>query len=242
MSLPASAATTSRAPIWPTARCSCGWRPCAWRASAAPATIPRPSPRPNCSRRSIMRICGSTRRTPTWPDRDRFVLSKGHAAIGLYPILADLGYYPASELDNFTTPRQSLRRSSEHEEHPGHRLLFGLARSRPVDRRRHGAGGAGAEAQLPRLLHAGRRRAGRRSDLGSGDGRQPLQAAGSGRHRRPQPALHRRPDRGGHGRRADSTSASPLSAGRRSASTATISTPSSARWASWRRPGPASRS
>jgi transketolase len=37
---------------------------------------------------------------PDWPDRDRFVLSKGHAAIGLYPILADLGYYPPSELDN----------------------------------------------------------------------------------------------------------------------------------------------
>src|ERR1700743_283050 len=39
---------------------------------------------------------------PNWPDRDRFVLSKGHAAIGLYPILADLGYYAMSELDNFT--------------------------------------------------------------------------------------------------------------------------------------------
>lgn len=39
---------------------------------------------------------------PDWPDRDRFVLSKGHAAIGLYPILADLGYFPAKLLDNFT--------------------------------------------------------------------------------------------------------------------------------------------
>ena len=39
---------------------------------------------------------------PDWPDRDRFVLSKGHAAIGLYPILADLGYFPPKLLDNFT--------------------------------------------------------------------------------------------------------------------------------------------
>ena len=35
---------------------------------------------------------------PGWPDRDRFVLSKGHAAIGLYPILADLGFSDA-EID-----------------------------------------------------------------------------------------------------------------------------------------------
>ena len=39
---------------------------------------------------------------PKWPDRDRFVLSKGHAAIGLYPILADLGYFDKALLDNYT--------------------------------------------------------------------------------------------------------------------------------------------
>lgn len=41
-------------------------------------------------------------RDPAWPDRDRFVLSKGHAAIGLYPILADLGFFPKKLLDTFT--------------------------------------------------------------------------------------------------------------------------------------------
>ena len=30
---------------------------------------------------------------PDWPDRDRFVLGKGHAAIGLYPLLADVGFF-----------------------------------------------------------------------------------------------------------------------------------------------------
>ena len=39
---------------------------------------------------------------PEWPDRDRFVLSKGHIAIGLYPILADLGYFDARLLDDYT--------------------------------------------------------------------------------------------------------------------------------------------
>ena len=39
---------------------------------------------------------------PGWDGRDRFVLSKGHAAIGLYPVLADLGFFQAGLLDNYT--------------------------------------------------------------------------------------------------------------------------------------------
>jgi len=39
---------------------------------------------------------------PTWQDRDRFTMGKGHAAIGLYPVLADLGFFPNSDLDNYT--------------------------------------------------------------------------------------------------------------------------------------------
>src|SRR5215467_10971017 len=35
---------------------------------------------------------------PDWPDRDRFVLSKGHAAPVLYATLAEAGYFPVSEL------------------------------------------------------------------------------------------------------------------------------------------------
>ncbi|HYH94185.1 MAG TPA: transketolase [Candidatus Saccharimonadales bacterium] len=38
---------------------------------------------------------------PDWPDRDRFVLSKGHASIGLYAVLALAGYLPVEELDTF---------------------------------------------------------------------------------------------------------------------------------------------
>jgi len=33
------------------------------------------------------------------PARDRFVASKGHGTLCLYPILADLGFFPADELD-----------------------------------------------------------------------------------------------------------------------------------------------
>ncbi len=38
---------------------------------------------------------------PKWAGRDRFILSKGQGGIGLYPILADLGFFPLSELENF---------------------------------------------------------------------------------------------------------------------------------------------
>ncbi len=35
---------------------------------------------------------------PNWPDRDRFILSKGHAAPALYAVLAECGYFPVEEL------------------------------------------------------------------------------------------------------------------------------------------------
>jgi transketolase len=44
---------------------------------------------------------------PQWPDRDRFVLSKGHAAPALYACLARAGYFPAEDL-------KSLRRLGSH--------------------------------------------------------------------------------------------------------------------------------
>lgn len=35
---------------------------------------------------------------PRWEDRDRFILSKGHAAPALYAVLAECGYFPIDEL------------------------------------------------------------------------------------------------------------------------------------------------
>jgi hypothetical protein len=37
---------------------------------------------------------------PKWDLRDRFILSKGHAGIALYAVLADLGFFPKEELDH----------------------------------------------------------------------------------------------------------------------------------------------
>ena len=57
---------------------------------------------------------------PDWPDRDRFVLSKGHAAIGLYPVLADLGYFDPADLDSYT------RLGSPFGDHPDMRKVRGV--------------------------------------------------------------------------------------------------------------------
>ncbi|MGI9006663.1 MAG: transketolase [Streptosporangiaceae bacterium] len=59
-------------------------------------------------------------RRPDWVDRDRFILSKGHAAIGLYPVLADLGYFPAADLDSYT------RLGSAFGDHPDMRKVRGV--------------------------------------------------------------------------------------------------------------------
>ncbi len=57
---------------------------------------------------------------PGWPDRDRFVLSKGHAAIGLYPILADLGFFDPALLDDYT------RLGSPFGDHPDMKKVTGV--------------------------------------------------------------------------------------------------------------------
>ena len=57
---------------------------------------------------------------PDWPDRDRFVLSKGHAAIGLYPVLADVGFFDPGLLDDYT------RLGNPFGDHPDMRKIPGI--------------------------------------------------------------------------------------------------------------------
>lgn len=56
---------------------------------------------------------------PDWPDRDRFVLSKGHAVSALYPVLADLGYFEDSLLETFTRLGSSLGDHPDMKKVPG---------------------------------------------------------------------------------------------------------------------------
>jgi len=39
---------------------------------------------------------------PDWADRDRLVLSKGHCAVGVYPLLAERGWIASEVLDSYT--------------------------------------------------------------------------------------------------------------------------------------------
>jgi transketolase len=53
---------------------------------------------------------------PTWPDRDRFILSKGHAGAGVYAALAECGFFP---LDKLKTHYQDGSDLSGHVSHKG---------------------------------------------------------------------------------------------------------------------------
>ncbi len=53
---------------------------------------------------------------PDWPERDRFILSKGHACAGLYAVLAERGFFPTSWLDDFC---QDGSRFAGHVTHTG---------------------------------------------------------------------------------------------------------------------------
>jgi transketolase len=57
---------------------------------------------------------------PRWPDRDRFMMGKGHAAVGLFSILADLDFFPREWLDGYT------RLGSPLGDHPDMRKVPGI--------------------------------------------------------------------------------------------------------------------
>lgn len=57
---------------------------------------------------------------PDWPERDRFVLSKGHAVPALYVCLARCGFFPADELATLKTFGSNLQG------HPDMRKTCGL--------------------------------------------------------------------------------------------------------------------
>jgi len=57
---------------------------------------------------------------PEWPERDRLILSKGHCAVGVYPLLARRGWFPSEWLDDYT------RVGSPLGDHPDMRKVPGI--------------------------------------------------------------------------------------------------------------------
>ena len=58
----------------------------------------------SCVDMLVAAYCGYLRIDPTQPlapDRDRFILSKGHAATALYAVLAERGFFDPTLLDTY---------------------------------------------------------------------------------------------------------------------------------------------
>lgn len=78
---------------------------------------------------------------PDRQDRDRLVLSKGHACSALYAVLADLGFFPAEELRTYT------RLGTAYGDHPDMKKVAGVDFSA-------GALGHGLSVAVGMALHA----------------------------------------------------------------------------------------
>ena len=56
---------------------------------------------------------------PDWPDRDRFILSKGHTAAAIYAALAERGFFPMEWLDRYCQNESPLSGHASHKGVPG---------------------------------------------------------------------------------------------------------------------------
>ena len=80
---------------------------------------------------------------PDDPERDRFILSKGHSAVALYTTLAHRGFIPLEQLDTFAQPLSKLNGHPDRNKVPGVETNTGpLGHGLPV------AVGAGIAAKL----------------------------------------------------------------------------------------------
>jgi transketolase len=64
-------------------------------------------------------------KNPRWPDRDRFILSKGHAGAGIYAALAELGFFPTEKLRTHYQNGSDLSGHVSHKGVPGVELSTG---------------------------------------------------------------------------------------------------------------------
>lgn len=64
-------------------------------------------------------------KNPKWPDRDRFILSKGHAAPLLYSILAQHSYFPIEQLKTLRKINSSLQGHPDPKKTPGIEMAAG---------------------------------------------------------------------------------------------------------------------
>ena len=58
-------------------------------------------------------------KNPQWPDRDRYILSKGHSCIALYAVLALRGYFPVEEVYTFDAINSRMQGHPDMTKTPG---------------------------------------------------------------------------------------------------------------------------
>ena len=103
-------------------------------------------------------------KAPHKADRDRLVLSKGHAAPAMYACLAEKGYFPMEELSHLRQAGHMLQGHPDMKHTPGVR---------------HGTCQQNGQCFLACLCSPWRRRTGRRAGMGSSHVCSPLQAGPS---------------------------------------------------------------
>ena len=85
---------------------------------------------------------------PDWVDRDRFILSKGHAGAGVYAALAEVGFFPVEDLARHCQDGSNFSGHVSHKGIPGVELSTGslghglsvgagMAYAAAVDGRKH---------------------------------------------------------------------------------------------------------
>ena len=62
---------------------------------------------------------------PDWPERDRFILSKGHGCAAFYAVLAEVGFFPVDWLDTFYQNGSRLAGHATHKQVPGIEISTG---------------------------------------------------------------------------------------------------------------------
>ncbi len=71
------------------------------------------------------RIARHDPQNPIWPDRDRVIISKGHATPVVYSVMAEAGYFPVDELMTFRKLGSRLQGHSVMQKPPGVEMSAG---------------------------------------------------------------------------------------------------------------------
>lgn len=80
---------------------------------------------------------------PYWPDRDRFILSKGHACVAIYAVLASKGFFPIDNLRDYGADGSVMMNHISHKVKGvefstgslGHGLPFGVGKALAAKRK-----------------------------------------------------------------------------------------------------------